>query len=391
MAIPQADEQQRLLANMIIRMNADKKPLPRFWYLPNDNEAVVIMTGDDHGNDGTAGRFNAEIISSDPGCSVDDWECVRSSSYIYPDPDGAVTDEEAADFDAQGFEIALHASTFCGDYTAGMLETYFSDQMGVWYGLFPSLAPPVSHRQHCIAWSEYTVLPEEEEKYGIRLDVNYYYWPPDWVNNRPGFFTGSGMPMRFAALNGSIIDVYQATTQMTDESEQTYPYTINTLLDRAIGPEKYYGVFTANMHTDYAVSSDYDSLIASAQTRGVPVIAARQMLSWLDGRNGSSFGSIAWNGTVLSFTISAGQGANGLQAMVPLAPGGSVAGITRNGNAIGYAIKQIKGISYAVFSASAGSYAVTMDSRCDGPHGRRQYAAEWRCRREHGDGSDRFL
>ncbi len=118
--------------------------------------------------------------------------------------------------------------------------------------LFPSLAPPVSHRQHCIAWSGYTVLPEEEAKYGIRLDVNYYYWPPDWIANRPGFFTGSGMPMRFAALNGTLIDVYQATTQMTDESGQTYPYTINTLLDRAIGPEKYYGVFTANMHTDYA-------------------------------------------------------------------------------------------------------------------------------------------
>ena len=359
-AIPQADEQQRLLANMIIRMNADKKPLPRFWYLPNDHEAAVIVTGDDHGQDGTAGRFNAEIISSDPGCSVEDWECIRSSSYIYPDPDGAVTDQEAADFDALGFEIGIHASTFCADYDAGMLETYFSDQMGVWYGLFPSLAPAVSHRQHCIAWSDYTVLPEEEAKYGIRLDVNYYYWPPDWVDNRPGFFTGSGMPMRFAALNGALIDVYQTTTQMTDESGQTYPYTIDTLLDRAIGPEKYYGVFTANMHTDYATSGDYDSLILSAQNRGVPVISARQMLSWLDGRNGSSFGSIAWNGTVLSFTVSRAQGANGLQGMVPLAPGGSVAGITRNGSTIGYAVKQIKGISYAVFSASAGSYEVSM-------------------------------
>ena len=272
-----------------------------------------------------------------------------------------------------------------------MLETYFSDQMGVWYGLFPSLEPPVSHRQHCIAWSDYTVLPEEEAKYGIRLDVNYYYWPPDWVNNRPGFFTGSGMPMRFAALNGTLIDVYQATTQMTDESEQTYPYTIDTLLDRAIGPEKYYGVFTANMHTDYATSGDYDALILSAQNRGVPVISARQMLTWLDGRNGSSFGSIAWDGTVLSFTVSRGQGANGLQAMVPLAPGGSVAGVTRNGSPVGYAIKQVKGISYAVFSASAGSYEVNHGGRYDGAHGHRQYAAGWCHRREHDDDSDRFL
>ena len=51
-AIPQADEQQRLLANLIIEMNRDKKPLPRFWYFPNGKKAVVIMTGDDHGNNG---------------------------------------------------------------------------------------------------------------------------------------------------------------------------------------------------------------------------------------------------------------------------------------------------------------------------------------------------
>ncbi len=33
-AIPQADEQQRLLANLIGELNADRKPLPRFWYFP---------------------------------------------------------------------------------------------------------------------------------------------------------------------------------------------------------------------------------------------------------------------------------------------------------------------------------------------------------------------
>ena len=117
-AIPQADEEQRLLANMIIRMNADKKPLPRFWYFPNDHEAVVIMSGDDHGQDGTAGRFDDEITNSSAGCSVDDWECIRSSSYIFPDPSGAVTDAEAANYDALGFEIGVHINTECADYTA---------------------------------------------------------------------------------------------------------------------------------------------------------------------------------------------------------------------------------------------------------------------------------
>ena len=47
-AIPQADEQQRLLANLIGQMNLSRKPLPRFWYFPKGKKAVVVMTGDQH-------------------------------------------------------------------------------------------------------------------------------------------------------------------------------------------------------------------------------------------------------------------------------------------------------------------------------------------------------
>ncbi len=57
-AIPQADEQQRLLANIILQSNLHRKPLPRFWYLPRDLKAAIVMTGDDHAMNGTVGRFN---------------------------------------------------------------------------------------------------------------------------------------------------------------------------------------------------------------------------------------------------------------------------------------------------------------------------------------------
>jgi hypothetical protein len=47
-------------------MNRDKKPLPRFWYLPRNLKAVVIATGDDHGNGGAAGRFD-QYAAKQPG------------------------------------------------------------------------------------------------------------------------------------------------------------------------------------------------------------------------------------------------------------------------------------------------------------------------------------
>jgi hypothetical protein len=197
---------------------------------------------------------------------------------------------------------------------------------------------------------------------GIRLDTTYYYYPSGWVQNRPGFFTGSGMPMRFADTNGTTIDVYQATTQMTDESSQTYPFTVDALLDKAVGPEGYYGVFTANMHTDTVASAGSDAIINSAIAHGVPVVSSRQMLDWLDGRNGSAFVSLGWDGLskTLSFSISSGAGANGLQAMVPVSGGGgTLTSITLNGNAVAFTVQTIKGVNYAVFSTGVGTYRAT--------------------------------
>ena len=110
---------------------------------------------------------------------------------------------------------------------------------------------PTTNRTHCIVNSDYATQWQVSLNNNIRLDTTFYYWPDTWILDRPGMFTGSGIPMRFATSTGQMIDVYQATTQMTDESGQTFPKNIDTLLDNAIGPLGYFGAFTANMHTDF--------------------------------------------------------------------------------------------------------------------------------------------
>ena len=354
--IPQADEQQRLLGNLILNMNFDQMPLPRFWYFPKGLKAVVVMTGDDHSNgSGTSGRFDQYDFISPAGCSVNDWECIRGTSYIYPE--SGLTDSQLAAYVAKGFEIAVHINTGCVDYTPTSLDSNFSSQLSTFQTNFPSVPAPTTNRTHCIVWSDWATQAKVENQYGIRLDTDYYYFPGSWVNDRPGFFTGSGMPMRFADTDGTLIDVYQATTQMTDESGQTYPFTIDSLLDKAIGPEGFYGAFTANMHTDVADSGGSDAIIASAQARGVPVVTSRQMLNWLDGRNNSSFSSLAWNGTTLSFTITPGQTANNLRAMLPIQTvAGAITSISYNGTPINFTTETIKGITYAMFPAAQGTY-----------------------------------
>ena len=178
---------------------------------------------------------------------------------------------------------------------------------------------PTTNRTHCIAFSDWASQPKVELANGIRLDTNYYYWPGSWVQNRPGFMTGSGMPMRFADIDGALIDVYQAATQMTDESGQTYPFTPTPCWTTRSARAGYYGAFTANMHTDAATTSDSDGVLASAKARGVPIVSGKQMLDWIDGRNGSSYGRSGWSGNTLTFTVNVGTGANGLTGMVPTA------------------------------------------------------------------------
>jgi hypothetical protein len=365
-AIPQADEEQRLLANMVLSMHSAKSLLPRFWYFPHGYKAVVVMTGDDHA--GTYGgsyattRFDEYLAASPKGGSVDDWTVPRCSAYIYVSPSPCLTnDAQAAFYNTNGFEIGVHLNTGCADYTGSSLDAFFTDQMGQFIGMFPSLPAQTTHRIHCIAWSDYSTPASVSCAHGIRLETSYYYWPPLWVADRPGFFAGSGMPMRFAGTNGGIMDIYQAPTQMTDESGQSYPYTVDTLLDGALGAEGYYGAFVANMHTDAYPEPDADAVFSSATNHGVPIISARQLLTWVDARNASSFKSIAWDSsnTRETFTVQATSRARGLQVMLPVPAGYNVGGVLSNANAITYYYASVKGFQYVMFEAGTGDYAVT--------------------------------
>ena len=360
--VPQADEQQRLLANLILQMNLAKKPLPRFWYFPRMLKAVVVMTGDDHAHGGTAGRFDRFLAASSAGCSVEKWECVRSTAYIYPST--PLGDSQAASYSALGFELALHLTTGTGDscsnFTRASLDEAFRHQLSEWAATYMQLPTPSTERNHCIVWSDYDTQPQIELKHGIRFDTNYYYWPDTWVRDRPGFFTGSGFPMHFADRNGGVIDVYQAATQMTDESGQSYPRTVDALLDNAVGPLGYYGAFVANIHNDSPQSAASDAIVASAKARDVPVISSVQMLSWLDGRNASSFDSLTWNDNTLSFHMSIAEGANGLDVMIPSrTKAQKLTGLSCDGRPVTYTTQTIKGIEYAFFEATSAACRAT--------------------------------
>ncbi len=363
--IPQADEQQHLLANIITKATLHRKPLPRFWFLPRKLKAAVVMTGDDHAFNGTIGRFNNYLAyGNNSAQDVLDWKAVRGTSYIYPNT--PITDSTAAAYQAMGFELALHLNTNCVAYDSTSLQGYFNTQMPQFTANFPSLNFPVTHRTHCITWSDWASKPKVEILHNIRLNTDYYYWPAAWIQNRPGMFTGSGMPMRFADVDGTILDNYQVTTQLTDEAQITYSTHIATLLDNAIN-KNYWGVFTANMHTDDSIPGSNSTtgsyaIVNAAVARNIPVVSARQMLTWLDGRNNSTYKNLSWSANALNFSIEVANGAYKLQAMVPVdLENGVLNNITQNGSPVTYTVETVKGLRYAFFDAATANYVANYD------------------------------
>ncbi len=365
-AIPQADEQQRLLINLITQMNADRMPLPRFWYLPRGEKAVVVMSGDDHApgqaSGGTASHFDRFKALSPAGCDAAAWECVRASSYVYPD--SPLTNDQAGAYAAEGFEIGLHpvvASCPTTSMSAAQLSAIFATQLDAFAARYTSIPAPVSSRTHCVYWPDWASNAEVELAHGIRLDANYYHYPGSWIGSKPGFLNGGGFPMRFAKLDGTPIDVYQQNTNIADESGQDIATTVATLLDNAVGPQGYFGAFGANMHTDDAAPHPgAEAIVAAAQARGVPIISYEQLLDWVDGRDSSTIRGLAWNAGTLTFVTTVGAGANGLQTILPLqGPSGTLSSISTGGSPVAYTVQTVKGIQYAVFDAANATFEAT--------------------------------
>ena len=144
-AIPQADEQQRLLLNLITQMERDKLPLPRFWYLPRGEKAAVVMSGDDHSPTqapgGTASNFDRFKALSPAGCSVANWDCVRSTSFMYPN--ATLTNAQATGYIADGFELGVHplvSSCPTTSLTADELATFYDTQLASFQAKYTSVA-----------------------------------------------------------------------------------------------------------------------------------------------------------------------------------------------------------------------------------------------------------
>ena len=99
-----------------------------------------------------------------------------------------------------------------------------------------------------------------------------------------------------------------------------------------------------------------------------------------------------WNGGTLSFSINVAQGANGLVAMVPVEQGNTVLSVMKNGNAVPFTMKTVKGVLYSRLYAANGAFQVEYtDAVSTGPEPFGWYTGDIHVHRSCGGPPDSIL
>lgn len=354
MAIPHADELQRLAANVMI--DANPAPLPRMWYLPAMHKTLMVNTGD--GEDNYDSQFN-DVLDAAASYGGTFSVYLRDVGVQFTPPA-----QEAA-WRAAGHEVGVHM------YADGLDGAGAESYMTFAYDrVVSALEQKFGHgartaRSHTIDWTGWVDMARIEANRGTQLDTNYYHYlnaatvDPLSAN---GYFTGSGLAQRFIDENGELLDVYQAATQWPDEwfgntgMTAAQAVEIMTTMFETAEREGYYSTFVNNIHPVRYNGADITSAWSHAiwqycQERSIPMWSAEKLLDFTLARNGSQFENIVYAPGSLAFDYVAGAGGFDLTLMIPFNWSDDLLQqITVDGAAIDWAVQEIKGVEYAMFT-----------------------------------------
>ena len=376
--IPQADEMQRFLANIIAEMC--ERPLPRMWYLPGMHKVLMVNTGDGESNYGKefdsvldtcasyGGHFSLylreRVVNAEKGLGIE-----------------RTTAEQEVAWRKAGHEIGVHVWAG-GPDGKGAYEA-LHDAYGKIVG---NLRAKFGHgsrtcRNHSIDWTGWADMAAIEAEFGTGMDFNYYHYifthSPKTTN---GYFNGTGLPQRFIDAKGRILPIYQATTQWSDEwfalqgADMTAKEVV-AVMKRMFeaGRKGYYSAFINNIHpVRYNNGNDITSawakvIWAYCRDEGIPSWTGEMLLDFVEARNCARFQNLTWEaaprraGRQLKFDFQGTEGQD-LTVMVPASCGGhELTALAMDGKTVSLTIETIKGIRYAMFTPKTARAQVVAD------------------------------
>ena len=357
-----ADEQMRLLSHGIEHLNGFIMPMPRFWYFPDSLKCLVTLNND--GEDNREVEFRQQF---------EDVYAKGAKMTLYVKETELISSDWVNSWINKGFEIAGHyddtkQATNPDWKTMDSVFGQLNKKLTRAYGIDSMLTVT----NHWFVWcgkdaagkKDFAAQARIEEKHGIRLDCNYAHYDngssqghflgPFGRNH--GNYTGSGLPMKFAAQDGSLVNVYQHLNNVYDQQymehddKEGFFQSFTGLVDRSLESEVYSYVSIKAHNAEYFFSEKpLMQMLDYANLKNIPVWTELELLRFLQSRDEAGFSNLQWSGNQLTFTLhSSLPNNNKLSFLLPgFYNGKNIFSISANGKRVNYTTSTIKGTSYA--------------------------------------------
>lgn len=332
--LPFADLLGRLLVDLILQQCPS--PMPLLSTMPANASGMVLISGDED---------KASLAAIDQEMSEFKERGVRMNMYIIPE----LTHSNVADADRyrEVHHLGPHPNLIpLADAPIADRVAEYERQIRLYAEMFNSA--PRSVRNHAAGWAGYVDLVYVQQRYGIRMDLNYFSGNFSRERDHSPYSPfGAALPMRFAETDGSLLDVFQQHTHLHDDilfaPDRDYSYKFTTevaetlydqLLSNAI--HRFQLPIATNFHPGnwYFARDMALLLIRMAQDRQMLAWSYDQWLDFWEGRDICRMTHITWADGALSFVVTNPSGRDDVCIELPIAwQGRSLVTVVCNGAA----------------------------------------------------------
>ncbi|WP_216361586.1 hypothetical protein [Candidatus Chloroploca asiatica] len=397
--VPQADEQQRLLANMLLELSSANVPLPRLWYFPGGTPSVLVTTGDAHGS---TANYVEEVLArvEQRGGTM--------SVYYTPPPASTLgrmtrkarwwaadvpvmgvllerdqplpTPGHLAAWRERGHEFGMHP--YVEEGLAYGYNAYWNEFLKFGYGPVP---PTV--RTHRILWHGWVENARVQAQYGLRMNLDHYHIGSTvrtadgaW---RSGYLGGTGLPMRFVDQDGTLLNVFQQATHLVDEHmmnvfdtgyDQGLDGSMAASLSRhqiaesvgrypsALGVQCHIDPFLLGGEKAANVGQWFEETLDFATDLGVATLSAERWLAFVEARMAARVEQVQWQaatGRWQAILDLPPQPAGPLELMLPQQHNGAeLSSIRLNGETHPWHRRRLAGREYVSFYVPHGRTSI---------------------------------
>ena len=267
------------------------------------------------------------IDESDFEPQFQDIDSMGAKMTIYIKDVDKVSKEWVDKWTAKGFEIAGHPDDTrnAENPTWNNMDSALTTrvhQINTLYGLDVK-----TNVNHWFVWcgndetgkQDFGAQAKLEEQHGIEMDANYAFY--DMNSNQPehylgslgttqGNYTGSGLVMKYADVNGKTVNVYQRYNAIYDQQyneshdPEGFFNAFKGLMDRSLNDDIYSVVSIKSHNNEYYFSKEpLMKMLDYANTKDIPVWTALNLLEFLKMKDEASFTDFNWSDNQLSFRL----------------------------------------------------------------------------------------